>query len=315
MKYGTKQKIGIASNPIGATVTVDGEFYGKTPILIPLSRRNNYKVKIDLPGYQTFETNITKEGRPSEPWPNWTIHSCPVLDFLVIFCLFISLPIDAVTGGLFELSPEQVVASLSEGQSNDTSPKGGNSSTTENDGTEATIRSKPLNPDEDEEVRWTANFNFLLGEKIFNENDWGSNEDHFEFGLSLDFRHLSWPLNLAIGYFTSDGPGNTNDGLSTSELNFGVRKIWDRTFYMRPFIGGGISHITVTQSTPGTNLFEYSKEHDAGVGGWMSGGIYWTFNHYNVGFEAGYSRAKTRISGLDVDAGGIHLKALGGYHW
>ena len=100
--HGTHQDIGISSTPSSASVTVDNQPLGKTPIIADLKRKDNHTVKIEMAGYLPFETTIT----------------CSVSGWVwgnVAFGVFgglIGLAVDAISGGLYKLTPEQIVGVL-----------------------------------------------------------------------------------------------------------------------------------------------------------------------------------------------------------
>jgi len=97
--HGTSQKIGVSSNPTGAKVTVDNKDMGVTPIFANLSRGDNHIVKIQLEGYQIAELTVTKKVS-GWVWGN------------VLFGGLIGLAVDAISGGLYVLTPEQINAEL-----------------------------------------------------------------------------------------------------------------------------------------------------------------------------------------------------------
>jgi hypothetical protein len=96
---GTRQKISFSSNPSNAEVVVDGRLVGKTPLTEDLKRKHTHSVKISLEGYHPYELTIIKKVN-SWVWGN------------IVFGGFIGLGIDALTGGLYELTPTQVSADL-----------------------------------------------------------------------------------------------------------------------------------------------------------------------------------------------------------
>lgn len=161
---------------------------------------------------------------------------------------------------------------------------------------------------------WTGNVNFFLGAKAL-EDEWEPTEEQTEFGVEIDFRQKDWPVNIAIDISGASGEGSIGifDYESrTSELNIGVRKIWDKSPQVRPFIGGGISFIS--------GEFEWSSlgtsEDDSAMGFWVGGGVYWALTeHFNLGLELKVSSAEITLAGLDVNAGGGHFGLLIGYHW
>jgi len=100
MINGTSQQIGIGSTPSGAKVTVGGQSFGTTPTIADLKRKDNHIVKIEMDGYIPYETTLTRNVS-GWVWGN------------VLFGGLIGLAIDAIGGGLYDLSPEQIQAALS----------------------------------------------------------------------------------------------------------------------------------------------------------------------------------------------------------
>jgi hypothetical protein len=96
---GSSQKVGFSSSPSSASVTVDGKVLGNTPLTDNISRKDIHTVKIELAGYYPYEMTMTKK-TSSWVWGN------------IIFGGLIGLGVDAISGGLYELTPEQVSADL-----------------------------------------------------------------------------------------------------------------------------------------------------------------------------------------------------------
>ncbi len=97
--HGSSQKIGISSTPTGAKVTIDNKDNGITPLFADLKRGDEHIVRIELEGYEKAELTITKSAS-GWVWGN------------IIFGGLIGLGIDAITGGLYDLSPDQLKAEL-----------------------------------------------------------------------------------------------------------------------------------------------------------------------------------------------------------
>lgn len=97
--HGTAQKIGISSAPSGARVAVDNRDFGVTPLFAELKRGDDHIVRIELDGYQKVELTVTKSVS-GWVWGNILIGG------------LIGLAIDAASGGLYDLSPEQLNAEL-----------------------------------------------------------------------------------------------------------------------------------------------------------------------------------------------------------
>ncbi len=96
---GTSQKVSFSSNPSSAEVTVDGRAVGKTPMTEDLSKKDTHTVRISLSGYHSYEVTLIKKVN-SWVWGN------------LVFGGLIGLGVDALTGGLYELTPSQINADL-----------------------------------------------------------------------------------------------------------------------------------------------------------------------------------------------------------
>lgn len=97
--HGSRQEVGITSNPASAKVTVDGQLMGKTPLITKLTRKESHIVKVEMEGYLPYETQFT---RKVDVWIAGNI----------IFGGLIGLGVDALTGSMYKLTPDQVYAEL-----------------------------------------------------------------------------------------------------------------------------------------------------------------------------------------------------------
>lgn len=98
--HGTKQDVGISSSPTGAAVKIDNVPNGNTPVVAKLTRKDTHVVHIEMPGYQPFDATITRNVS-GWVWGN------------IVFGGLIGLAVDAIDGGMYNLTPEQVTATLS----------------------------------------------------------------------------------------------------------------------------------------------------------------------------------------------------------
>jgi len=101
--HGTKQEIGVNSNPSGAKVFVNGASMGTTPATLNLDRSGSHKIRIELDGYQPYEMTLTKSVS-GWVWGN------------ILFGGLIGLAVDAIDGALYDLNPEQVSGQLMKGE-------------------------------------------------------------------------------------------------------------------------------------------------------------------------------------------------------
>ena len=98
--HGTSQGIGLSRSPTNATVTVDNKPIGNTPVVATLSRKDTHIVKFAMAGFLPYEATVTRKVS-GWVWGN------------IVFGGVIGLAVDAISGGLYELSPDQVAANLS----------------------------------------------------------------------------------------------------------------------------------------------------------------------------------------------------------
>ena len=154
---------------------------------------------------------------------------------------------------------------------------------------------------------WTGNVNVFLGAKVLDEDEWSSVEDQGVIGLQIDFRPRSWPVNIVIdllGAYEEKDYGGEDLSVKyesiTSEFNVGVRKIWERFAYVRPFIGGGLSFIHREFSVEASFQNKFTYDDDA-AGLWFGGGVYWTLaGHFNIGLKV--FSANIALFGFDDNA-------------
>lgn len=98
---GTGHGIGIASQPPGASVVIDNKEYGVTPVSAKLRRKENHRIVVQLEGYQPYEVVLTRQ---TSAWVFGNI--------LFGIGAPVGLAIDAISGGMYTLKPDQVDAEL-----------------------------------------------------------------------------------------------------------------------------------------------------------------------------------------------------------
>lgn len=100
---GSTQQVGISSSPSNASVSINGQSFGTTPMLVDLKRKDPQMVKIELDGYMPYETTLTRS-TSGWVWGN------------IVFGGLIGLVVDATAGGMYKLTPEQINAEMRSGQ-------------------------------------------------------------------------------------------------------------------------------------------------------------------------------------------------------
>lgn len=107
--HGTKQPVSVSSAPTGATVYLNGQLLGKTPVVADVSRKTQgNRIRLELEGYEAKEIALSRSVS-GWVWGN------------IIFGGLIGLVVDASTGGMYKITPEVVMTNLST-----TKPQGSN---------------------------------------------------------------------------------------------------------------------------------------------------------------------------------------------
>ncbi|MDD4967812.1 MAG: PEGA domain-containing protein [Paludibacter sp.] len=99
---GRTQNVLITSNPSSATIYIDEVEAGKTPFEAQLVRKSAHSVRLQLDGYQTYQTNLT------QTFNGWYLGN-------ILIGGVIGLVVDASTGAMFNLSPNMIYAEMNTG--------------------------------------------------------------------------------------------------------------------------------------------------------------------------------------------------------
>jgi len=110
--HGTNQDVGISSTPTGATVWIDNTQKARTPFIAKLSRRNNHVIEFQLDGYQPFAATMT-HSVSGWVWGN------------IAFGGLIGFAVDAISGGIYKLTPDQITGTLAAKNAMTEKPKDG----------------------------------------------------------------------------------------------------------------------------------------------------------------------------------------------
>jgi hypothetical protein len=182
----------------------------------------------------------------------------------------------------------------------------------------------------------------VLGGKLLDSDDWPVGDSQGSLAFLSTFGPQSWPVQVAIDVvgssavedsFNISRPGIEIRGeevvQSTFEFDVGVRKVW-RLGRARPFVGGGLAIIQAQQERAiffpppfddeGNELLPRPpvivSDSDESPGGWVDGGIFWRLGkRFNLGLEARFSAAQVKLSGRDVQAGGVSVGLILGWGW
>ena len=97
---GSRQWISFDSEPVSATVFINEVEIGKTPVQKKLKRNQEYQILIKLDGYEPYETILTKK------FNAWYLGN-------ILIGGLVGLIVDASTGAIFKLTPDEINARMS----------------------------------------------------------------------------------------------------------------------------------------------------------------------------------------------------------
>ncbi len=103
--HGTGQKLNIASEPAGATVSVDDQVVGVTPVVAKLRRNDPHTILVKLDGYQPFQLRTTRH------MDGWVLGN-------LVFGGPLGLIIDFTDGAAYKLKPKDIAAQLARTNAN-----------------------------------------------------------------------------------------------------------------------------------------------------------------------------------------------------
>ena len=99
---GSKQNVKFSSTPAAATIFINEVEVGKTPFELKLARKGEHDIQIKLDGYQTYQTSLTRK------FNAWYIGN-------ILFGGIIGLIVDPITGAIYNLTPGEINAQLTQG--------------------------------------------------------------------------------------------------------------------------------------------------------------------------------------------------------
>jgi len=107
--HGSTQKVDFTSQPSGAKITINGQYYGNTPKTLVLRRKGysktdakgvkEYNVMIEMDGFYPYNVKVKRQ------LDAWFFGN-------IIFGGLIGIGIDAASGSMYKLTPDQLVAQM-----------------------------------------------------------------------------------------------------------------------------------------------------------------------------------------------------------
>lgn len=168
-----------------------------------------------------------------------------------------------------------------------------------------------------EAKKFTGNINYIYGytSTELNYLDKYMVDDQVSHSFNIDFKKTSFPFHLTIGHSVAKGynskPIASRKTTSlTKQTYLGIRKIWDNSPTLRPFISVGIAETYIYYTN--TQFIFTNKFDDSSLGLWLDTGMYGTIkDHLNIGFKIKYTQAQEiGNESVGIFEGGVLI----GYH-
>ncbi len=160
----------------------------------------------------------------------------------------------------------------------------------------------------------SGDVNFILGQKLLNQEDWEPVEAQDAFGVEMSWGKQRWPIQIATDLFGSYKE-DKDVGITgkTAEFGIGIRKIWGHG-HVHPYLGGGAAFVYGGAELDFSGIMV--KDSDTSAGAWAGGGFFWRLgSRFNLGLAARYSKAKVTLFDSDMEAGGYSGGLILGWGW
>jgi len=172
--------------------------------------------------------------------------------------------------------------------------------------------------------------NFVLGQKMFDSDDWDPIDKQTVFGVEAAFGPSTWPVHIMTFLQRSSkskdeviNNANVTFEADTYEAGVGLNKTW-MTGKLYPYLGAGLDYakVDVTLSQGGTS----TSDDGNGFGFWGGAGAFYRIGtRFNLGGTMRYSSAdvdfnafdtgNVEFGGAELDGGGLTFGFLLGWGW
>ena len=99
---GPNQPVGFSTTPTDAEIWINNRFAGRSPTIVKMKRNEDHIVQIRLDGYLPYDLTFT---RTISGWVAGNI----------VFGGPVGVVVDAITGGIYQLTPDQVQVEMRKG--------------------------------------------------------------------------------------------------------------------------------------------------------------------------------------------------------
>lgn len=174
--------------------------------------------------------------------------------------------------------------------------------------------------------------NFMIGQKIFDHDEWDPIDKQTAFGAEGVFGPAKWPVQMdAYLSHASKSKDQVISGVqgnldaTTWEFGFGANKTFGKK-KVHPYVNAGVvlAKVDASFSQGGTSGSDNAKK----LGFWGGGGLFYRMGSaFNIGGAARYSAAdvdfnaftstigNVPFSGGSIKAGGLTFGVLVGWGW
>jgi hypothetical protein len=173
-------------------------------------------------------------------------------------------------------------------------------------------------------ARASGDVNFVYGTRSLDHDFWEPTDDQEVYGATVDFGGAHWPVNIAVGYFKSHDDGTLNTfpilgsvdlDVHLEEYSLGVEKVWKAGKVVRPFLGGGVSHLHADAKV--SAVLGSTSDDDSTNGFYVDGGIFFRLGSaFNLGIDGRVLQGtNVTLFDRDGDADYWQVGALLGFGW
>ena len=96
---GSKQSIPVSGSPAGATVILNGQIMGSTPLILKVARKEDHTLTIEKEGYEPTEIELKRR------------FSVLFIGNILIGGL-VGMGVDAATGAMYDITPDTIQVNL-----------------------------------------------------------------------------------------------------------------------------------------------------------------------------------------------------------
>lgn len=162
-----------------------------------------------------------------------------------------------------------------------------------------------------------VNAKAYFGGRTIDDSAWSAQDGHGSVGILSDYYIGSHGVRLAVDLFGSGSEDPTSSdvkGAYTAEAQLGLRKYFEWTPRIQPYVGGGINLAYATQTNNDGSGNTEQEDMDTGL--WVNGGIdYFVTDRITAGLDLRYATADVELFDESINLNALSTGVSLGYRW